>query len=117
MWSHWLLRIPNLAEHHKDSMTRKTVVRFAFPFDPHPVNVNDEIGLDPHLDYTLTQHLEDLEHSGPALRHNNGILELLRVDGSSVFLGEFTEKINVALLDEETATLVASAKEELQATA
>ncbi len=56
------------------------------------VNVNDEIGLEPHLSYTVAQHLEDLAGEGMATHE--------------LKLEERTEEIDVSKLNPATRLLV-----------
>ena len=70
-------------------------------------NVNDEIGLDSFLSYTLAEHLEDLASDGIRLIGANGPAHIFS-NHSVQLLVEARERIDPAQLDEDTKLLVLS---------
>jgi hypothetical protein len=104
-------------EYFEALMTRNIVVRFASPFDPCPVNVNDEIGLDAHAGYTLAQHLEDLGAQGIPVDCIHKVVQHHFEDGTFQYLGQYEQEIDLSLLDAEMIAIVTSQVLELPVTA
>ena len=70
-------------------------------------NVNDEIGLDPFLSYTLAEHLEDLASEGMMLAGVNDAVHLFK-DHTIQVLVQRRERIETGRLDEDTMLQVLS---------
>jgi hypothetical protein len=83
-------------------ITRSVVYRHAAELC---INVNNEIGLEPFLDYRLKEHLEDLASDGLTVVSVEGDVHRFS-DGSIQILREVPESIDLAELDIETQILI-----------
>jgi hypothetical protein len=72
------------------------------------VNVNDEIGLDPFLSYTVDDHLEDLAGEGIHLLHAAEGCYLFS-NGAQMQLSQRAEAIRMYSVDEETSYMLLAA--------
>jgi hypothetical protein len=86
----------------RPEFTRSVVYRHAAELC---INVNNEIGLEPFLSYTLSEHLEDLASDGLTVVSVEGDVHRFS-DGSTRVLREVPESIDLAGLDIETQILI-----------
>lgn len=87
-------------------MTRTVVLRASATSASTPATIlNDEIGLDPFLSYTIQEHIEDLSGEGIRILSAEGNFYRFS-DGSACFLDEMKVRVNQSALDLETLVLV-----------